>query len=48
MADVLTLPSGKIYVVKGEREILIPGVDEFVREINMDEGYMRFHLIEGM
>ncbi|MBQ6539568.1 MAG: 16S rRNA processing protein RimM [Oscillospiraceae bacterium] len=48
VSDILTLPSGKVYVIKGAREILVPGVDEFVREINMDEGFMRFHLIEGM
>ena len=31
ISDILTLPSGKVYVIKGEREILVPGVDEFVR-----------------
>ena len=48
ITDILTLPSGKVYVIRGDREILVPGVDEFVKEIDIDGGFIRFHLIEGM
>lgn len=48
LEDVLTPSFQKVYVVKGEREILIPAVDEFVKEINVEGGYVKVALIEGM
>ena len=48
LEDVLTPSLQKVYVVRGEREILIPAVDEFIREINVEGGYVRVRLIEGM
>lgn len=48
LADVLTPSAQKVYVVRGEREILIPAVDEFIAEINIEGGYMKVRLIEGM
>jgi len=48
VTDVLTLPANNVYVVKGAKEILIPAVPEFVREININEGYISFNLIEGL
>lgn len=46
--DILTLPAGKVYVIRGKREILVPGVDEFVKGIDVDGGIIVFRLIEGM
>ena len=46
--DVLLLPANDVYVVQCEREILIPAVPEFIDEINIEEGYIRFRLIDGM
>ena len=46
--DVLSLPANNVYVVRGEREILVPAVDEFIIETNIDEGYIRIKLIEGL
>ena len=46
--DVLTLPANEVYVVKGEKEHLIPAVDEFLAETNLEGGYVRVRLIEGM
>ena len=46
--DVLTMPASDVYVVQGEKQYMIPAVKEFVREINVEEGYVRVHLIEGM
>lgn len=49
IADVLTLPANNVYVVRGgEREIMIPAVDEFVTEVNLDGDYMRVRLMEGL
>ena len=47
LADVLELPQGNVYVVRGEREILIPVVPEFVLNIAPESG-LTVHLIEGM
>ena len=49
VADILPPPANNVYVVRGgKREIMIPAVDQFVKEINVDEGYMKVALIEGM
>jgi 16S rRNA processing protein RimM len=48
LSDVLSPSIQKVYVVHGERDIMIPAVDEFIREINVEAGYVRVHLIEGM
>ncbi|MGE4483523.1 MAG: ribosome maturation factor RimM [Oscillospiraceae bacterium] len=48
VSEVLPLPSGNVYVIKGGREILVPAVDEFIIETDTDSGKMRVHLIEGM
>ena len=46
--DVLTMPSSDVYVIEGEKRYMIPSVKEFIREINVAEGFVRVHLIEGM
>ena len=46
--EVLSPSLQQVYVVKGEREILIPAVPEFILETNIDGGYLKVHLIEGM
>ena len=47
--EVLTPPAHEVYVVQGEgREYLIPAVDEFVKEIDVEGGQILVHLIEGM
>jgi len=48
VTDVLTLPASNVYVIKGTREILVPAVPEFVAETNVDAGYIKLRLIEGM
>lgn len=48
ITDVLTMPSSDVYVVKGEKNYMIPAVKAFVREVNVAEGFVRVHLIEGM
>ena len=48
LTDVLDVPRGQVYEVKGETEHLIPAVPEFVLDVNVDEGIITVHLIEGM
>ena len=46
--EILPLPAGTVYVIRGEREILIPDVPEFIKEADPDAGIMRVKTIEGM
>ena len=47
--DILTPPAHEVYVVRGSgKEYMIPAVDEFVKEIDVDGGFIRVKLIEGM
>lgn len=49
IADILTPPAHPVYIVRGgKREHMIPAVDAFVVETNVDEGFLRVRLIEGM
>lgn len=48
ITDVLTLPGNDVYVVKGEHAYMIPAVKEFLEEINVEAGFVRVKLIEGM
>ena len=48
VADVLSRPANNVYVINGAREILVPAVPDFIEEINIDAGYIKLRLIEGM
>jgi len=48
LTEVLDMPSGQVYVVRGETEHSIPAVPEFILDINAEENRIRVHLIEGM
>ena len=48
LADILETPRHQVYVVRGEREILIPAVPAFVLATDMDAGRITVRLIEGM
>ena len=48
LKEVLSPSIQQIYVVQGEREILIPAVPEFILETNIAGGYVKVRLIEGM
>ena len=48
VSDVLTLPANNVYVINGEREILVPAIPNFIKEINVDGGYITINLIEGL
>lgn len=48
LREVLSPSRQQVYVVEGEREILIPAVPEFILETNIAAGYIRVRLIGGM
>jgi len=48
LTEVLDLPAGQVYVVRGEAEHTIPAVPEFILDINTEDNVIRVHLIEGM
>ena len=48
LVDVLDYPGNKVYVVKGEKEYMIPAVKAFVLDTDIDAGTMQVRLIEGM
>ena len=48
LVDVLDYPGNKVYVVKGEKEYMIPAVKAFVLSTDMDHNCMQGKLIEGM
>lgn len=49
IADVLTLPANNVYVVRGgARELMIPAVPQFVAETNVEAGFIRVNMMEGL
>lgn len=48
LSDVLELPAGNVYVVTGEREILIPAVPQFIINTDVSAGLVTVRLIDGM
>jgi len=48
LTDVLNTAANDVYVVKGEREILIPAVKEYVLSIDLSKREMTVLFVEGM
>ena len=49
VTDVLSYPAQDLYEIKGEHSsYLIPDVPDFVKELNPEEGYILFHVVEGL
>lgn len=48
IAEVLDYPGNMVYVVRGEHEYLIPAVNAFVLNTDMEKNKMQVRLIEGM
>ena len=48
ITEVLDYPGNKVYVVKGERNYMIPAVKAFILSTDMDANRMQVRLIEGM
>ena len=48
IAEILSMPASDVWVVKGEKEYMIPNVKAFVPVIDLSLGYVDVNLIEGM
>ena len=48
VAEVLDYPGNSVYVVRGEREYLIPAVREFILSTDLEKNEMYVKLLEGM
>lgn len=48
LEEIMETPASRIYVVRGEREHMIPAVPEFIRSVDAGRGVITVHLIEGM
>ena len=48
VTDVLSLPGGEVLEIRGEREILVPLVEEFLLDADVEAGTVTVRLIEGM
>ncbi len=48
LEEVLPAPAASVYVVRGEREILIPDVPAFILDKDAERGVVTVRLIEGM
>ena len=48
VTDVLTLPANDVYVVRGEREYLIPNVPVFVLKTDVEAGTVTIKMQEGL
>ena len=48
LTQVLDYPGHQVYVVKGEREYMLPAVKEFILSTDLDGNRMEVKLLEGM
>lgn len=48
LTQVLDYPGNQVYVVKGEREYLVPAVKEFILSTDLEANRMEVKLLEGM
>ena len=48
LTEVLPMPGSDVWVVKGEKEYMIPSVPAFVDPVDLSAGRVNVHLIEGM
>ncbi len=48
LKDVYIGPANDVYIVKGQKEYMIPAVSEFLEDVNVDQGYIKVKLLEGM
>ena len=53
LKDVLQTGANDVYIIKGnekykKKEILVPVTDECVKEINLNDRFVKIHLLEGL
>ena len=48
ITEVMSYPGNSVYVVKGQYEYMIPAVNQFILDTNVEENTMQVKLLEGM
>ena len=48
ISEILKTGSNDVYVVDGEKQILIPALKKVVKEINVNDGFMKVELLEEL
>ena len=48
IVDVLDMPSSSVYVIRGEKEYMIPAVKQFILDTDLEGNRMQVKLLEGM
>lgn len=49
LVEVLNMPANDVYVVRGKLgEILLPAIDDVIRDVDVESGEMVVHLLEGL
>lgn len=50
ITDVLQTGANDVYVIKTaqRKEVLVPAIRDCVREVNIEAGYVKLHLLEGL
>lgn len=50
LEDIFNTGSNDVYVVKDNngKQILLPGIDEVIKEINLEEGKILVHMLKGL
>lgn len=48
LTEIMGTPASRVYIVRGEREHMIPAVPEFVLDADAERGVITVRLIEGM
>jgi 16S rRNA processing protein RimM len=49
VVDVLSTPENDVYVVNGPTgEVLLPAVDDVIRDVNLEEGAIKIEIIPGL
>ncbi len=46
--DVLIYPANNVFVIKGEKEYLVPSVPSVIEKTDLDSNMMTIHLMKGM
>ena len=49
IVDVYLLPANDVYVVKqGDKEILLPAIEDVIKKVNLDQGTLTVACIKGL
>lgn len=46
--DIIFTGANEVYVVKGNKNVMIPAIKECIKHVDLDENKMTVHLLEGL